>query len=455
MAKKRKSQAAKKKIESSDFRKSKYTELEIFVWDFKENKSTIKEFLALAEKFPQYITEDLLTIALKRKEINDNNEIIYFIFKTNIDLFNDSHYYKCIKKNYYDIAAAAFNTYNSKLPDNGYNFKLAIMYYSKGMKNNGEIFSLIVSKISDVKKIIYPYSSEKYEGPMYYLINEYINGNIDINIIKIYFSKFSEEKYIYKNDKIMMDYIGLAYESNKLELAEFFIDEGCYREENLKYNIHGNNICLIYMLLAKDNIKLETIKHVINYNKDFFKIACDEIIDFHSWITWIVENRPSFAEEKIDDMFVLVGEIYPKIKYRFNQKINHNGKDISTLEYITKRLVNINNDYFSYSLLNSLKEEGCDILMPFEDENKSILTELNENILNMLGYQHKETVIDLFIMNCKIKCMICLEEGKTLFKYLKPCGHVAICVGCFSGDKIKTCPVCKSEYQIIGTAKIC
>ena len=77
-----------------------------------------------------------------------------------------------------------------------------------------------------------------------------------------------------------------------------------------------------------------------------------------------------------------------------------------------------------------------------------VLAELEQN--NELILSHEETKI---INPSKIfkseECIICLENQPIIL--FCNCGHISICTECYKLKSLSTCPICKTENEIIRT----
>ena len=207
-----------------------------------------------------------------------------------------------------------------------------------------------------------------------------------------------------------------TFTERKTKLEEFY-------KQRIKFNIYSIDILqanpIINIYDYTTNIFFKT--H-ITFTGDKFLMS-----EFYKHLKPIIFYAYSFTywRKLIKDDFILK-EVNSAINYNYE----HDNKDI-----FIKNLEIILTTYYDFY------HEDYDFYF-------WVLAELEQN--NELLISHEETKI---INPSKIfkseECIICLENQPIIL--FCNCGHISICTECYKLKSLSTCPICKTENEIIRT----
>ena len=200
----------------------------------------------------------------------------------------------------------------------------------------------------------------------------------------------------------------------------------------------------------------EFYKRRIQFNISKIEIVqADPDISVYSYMNDIhFETHIKFKE----DMF-LMGNLYsnlkPIIQYALSYTILRKfyNTDFTLTEDNT--IINYNYKYINNELyvkdLEVILKTHYDFYNADYDLYFSVLAELEQN--NELIVSHTEPipedtkVINLFKIFKSDECIICLTNKPNVL--FCNCGHVSYCINCYKIKTLSTCPICKTDNEII------
>ena len=200
----------------------------------------------------------------------------------------------------------------------------------------------------------------------------------------------------------------------------------------------------------------EFYKRRIQFNISNIEIVqADPDISVYSYMNDIhFETQIKFKE----DMF-LMGNLYsnlkPIIQYALSYTILRKfyNTDFTLTEDNT--IINYNYKYIDNELyvkdLEVILKTHYDFYNADYDLYFSVLAELEQN--NELIVSHTEPipedtkVINLFKIFKSDECIICMTDKPNVL--FCNCGHVSYCINCYKMKTLSTCPICKTDNEII------
>ena len=213
-----------------------------------------------------------------------------------------------------------------------------------------------------------------------------------------------------------------------------------FYKERIKYNINGINIIQLDRVInIYENMTHIYFKTFVSFEKNKFLIY-----DFFKHIKPIIFYAYSYTSQRkhIKDDFIL--KQLP-ILFFFKYETDNNEYYIKDLEIILPTYYYFSDmDYDFYFYAISELENNDELIIShteptFEDEEE----EDDEPPLE------KPKIINLFKIFKSDECIICMDKKPSVL--FCNCGHKCICEECYKLKNLSTCPVCKTDNEIIRT----
>ena len=206
------------------------------------------------------------------------------------------------------------------------------------------------------------------------------------------------------------------------------------------------------MFTERKNLLEEFYKQRKQFNISKIEIKqVDPDISIYSYMNDIhFKTYIKFTEDKF-----LIGDLYKNLKpvisyalsYTMLRKFYNN--DFILTEDNT--IINYNYEYINKELYVKDLEVILKTHYDFYDADFSVLAELENN--NELIVPHTEPIpedikiINIFKIFKSDECIICLTNQPNII--FCNCGHLCYCVKCYKIKTPSTCPICKTDNEII------
>ena len=182
----------------------------------------------------------------------------------------------------------------------------------------------------------------------------------------------------------------------------------------------------------------------------------DPNISVYSYISYLhFETHIKFKEDKF-----LIGDLYKNLKPVITYALSYtrlkkftNYPNLFLSE--DNPIINYDYEYIDRELyikdLKVILKTHYDFYDADYDLYFSVLAELENN--NELIVSHEEPtpeepkVINLFKIFKSDECIICMNDKPNIL--FCNCGHLCECVGCYKLKTLSTCPICKTDNEII------
>ena len=211
-----------------------------------------------------------------------------------------------------------------------------------------------------------------------------------------------------------------------------------FYKERIKYNIDEINIVQYDPEInIYENMTHIYFKTVVSFEKNKFLIY-----DFFKHIKPIIFYAYSYTSQRkhIKDDFIL--KQLPSY-FSFVYEKDNNEYYIKDLKIILNTSYDFDHedyDFYFYAISN-LEENGELIIShtepTFEDEEEEEPTPEKPKIINLFKIFNSE------------ECIICMDNKPNIL--FCNCGHLCECEGCYKIKTPSTCPVCKTDNEIIRT----
>ena len=211
-----------------------------------------------------------------------------------------------------------------------------------------------------------------------------------------------------------------------------------FYKERIKYNINGINIIQLDRVInIYENMTHIYFKTFVSFEKNKFLIY-----DFFKHIKPIIFYAYSYTSQRkhIKDDFIL--KQLP-ILFFFKYETDNNEYYIKDLEITLPTYYYFSDmDYDFYFYAISELENNDELIIShteptFEDEEEEDDEPPPE----------KPKIINLFKIFKSEECIICMDDKPNIL--FCNCGHLCECEGCYKIKTPSTCPVCKTDNEII------
>ena len=211
-----------------------------------------------------------------------------------------------------------------------------------------------------------------------------------------------------------------------------------FYKERIKYNIDEINIVQYDPEInIYENMTHICFKTVVSFEKNKFFIY-----DFFKHIKPIIFYAYSYTSQRkhIKDDFILK-QLYSYFSFVYEK--DNNEYYIKDLKIILATSYDFDHEDYDYDFyfytISNLEENGELIIShtepTFEDEEEEEPT------------PEKPKIINLFKIFKSDECIICMGNKPNIL--FCNCGHLCECEGCYKIKTFSTCPICKTDNEII------